>query len=191
MIVINILLVIVLITLLAYRYFFPPIPPRKDHYKYALVLGCPNHDDGTMSNSQVKRCKLAMKAYKEGLYDTLIISGSNVRNQYVESEEMNKYIQSRMHIPVILEKSSKNTFQNFENSKSYVKDADILILTSQTHIKRACAIAKEFFPNYSGYWYKDLTPEHIFREIISRHIYIRFRVRKKIKAFFSNENDSQ
>ncbi len=190
MTVINILILIILLTLLIYRYFFPPIPPRKDHYKYALVLGCPNHDDGTMSNSQIKRCRLAMKAYNEGLYDILIISGSNVRNQYVESEEMNKYIQARMYIPVILEKSSKNTFENFGNTKEYVKDEAVLILTSQTHIKRACAIAKEFYKEYSGYWYKDLTPEHIFREIISRHIYIRFRVRKKIRAFFAKENDS-
>lgn len=59
--------------------FLPLYPKRKKHYTYALLLGCPAHDDGTMSSSQIKRCDLAIKAYQQNLYDTLIISGSNVK----------------------------------------------------------------------------------------------------------------
>ncbi len=86
-----------------YIYFFPFIPKQKKHYTYALLLGCPAHDDGTMSSSQIKRCNLAIDMYKKGLYGTLIISGSNVKNEYVEAEVMNTYIRKRVEIPTILE----------------------------------------------------------------------------------------
>ena len=83
-----------------YIYFFPCIPKRKKHYTYALLLGCPAHDDGTMSSSQIKRCNLAIDMYKKGLYDTLIISGSNVKNEYVEAKVMHNYITNKTEIPI-------------------------------------------------------------------------------------------
>ena len=138
-----------------YIYFFPCIPKRKKHYTYALLLGCPAHDDGTMSSSQIKRCDLAIKMYQQNLYDTLIISGSNVKNEYVEGKVMHDYIQNQ----------------------------DVLILTSQTHAKRACAIAKQFFSNYGCAWFKDLKPKHIIREIASRIIYIKIEIQKKIGKY--------
>ena len=82
-------LCILIILASIYIYFFPFIPKRKKHYTYALLLGCPAHNDGTMASSQIKRCDLAIDTYKKGLYDTLIISGSNVKNEYVEAK---KYI---------------------------------------------------------------------------------------------------
>ena len=92
-----------------YIYFFPCIPKRKKHYTYALLLGCPAHDDGTMSSSQIKRCNLAIDMYKKGLYGTLIISGSNVKNEYVEAEVMNTYIRKRVEIPTILETHARTS----------------------------------------------------------------------------------
>lgn len=164
-------------------YFFPCIPKRKKHYTYALLLGCPAHDDGTMSSSQIKRCNLAIDMYKKGLYDTLIISGSNVKNEYVEAEVMNTYIRKRVEIPTILETHARNTFENFKLSKEYIQEQDVLILTSQTHAKRACAIAKQFFSDYGCAWFKDLKLKHILREIISRIIYIKIEIQKKIGRY--------
>lgn len=166
-----------------YISFFPCIPKRKKHYTYALLLGCPAHDDGTMSSSQIKRCNLAIDMYKKGLYDTLIISGSNVKNEYVEAEVMNTYIRKRVKIPTILETHAKNTFENFKLSKEYIQEQDVLILTSQTHAKRACAIAKQFFSDYGCAWFKDLKMKHILREIISRIIYIKIEIQKKIGRY--------
>ena len=166
-----------------YIYFFPCIPKRKKHYTYALLLGCPAHDDGTMSSSQIKRCNLAIDMYKKGLYDTLIISGSNVKNEYVEAEVMNTYIRKRVEIPTILETHARNTFENFKLSKEYIQEQDVLILTSQTHAKRACAIAKQFFSVYGCAWFKDLKLKHILREIISRIIYIKIEIQKKIGRY--------
>lgn len=166
-----------------YIYFFPCIQKRKKHYTYALLLGCPAHDDGTMSSSQIKRCNLAIDMYKKGLYGTLIISGSNVKNEYVEAEVMNTYIRKRVEIPTILETHARNTFENFKLSKEYIQEQDVLILTSQTHAKRACAIAKQFFSDYGCAWFKDLKLKHILREIISRIIYIKIEIQKKIGRY--------
>lgn len=166
-----------------YIYFFPCIPKRKKHYTYALLLGCPAHDDGTMSSSQIKRCNLAIDMYKKGLYDTLIISGSNVKNEYVEAKVMHNYITNKAEIPTILETHARNTFENFKLSKEYIQEQDVLILTSQTHAKRACAIAKQFFSDYGCSWFKDLKMKHILREIISRIIYIKIEIQKKIGRY--------
>lgn len=158
--------------------FFLFIPKQKKHYTYALLLGCPAHDDGTMSSSQIKRCNLAIDMYKKGLYGTLIISGSNVKNEYVEAEVMNTYIRKRVEIPTILETHARNTFENFKLSKKYIQEQDVLILASQTHAKRACAIAKQFFSDYGCAWFKDLKPKHIIREIVSRILYIKIEILK-------------
>ena len=122
----------ILILACIYIYFFPFIPKRKKHYTYALLLGCPAHDDGTMSSSQIKRCDLAIKAYQQNLYDTLIISGSNVKNEFIEAKVMHAYIQNKMDIPTILETNARNTFENFKFSKDIIQKQDVLILTSQT-----------------------------------------------------------
>ena len=115
----------ILILACIYIYFFPFIPKRKKHYTYALLLGCPAHDDGTMSSSQIKRCDLAIKAYQQNLYDTLIISGSNVKNEFIEAKVMHAYIQNKMDIPTILE------FQIFKRYYSKTRCIDFNITNSR------------------------------------------------------------
>ena len=176
-------LCILIILACIYIYFFPFIPKRKKHYTYALLLGCPAHDDGTMSSSQIKRCNLAIQMYEQNLYDTLIISGSNVKNEYVEAQVMHDYIQNKVNIPIVLETNARNTFENFKYSKEIIQNEDVIILTSQTHAKRACAIAKQFFSDYGCMWFKDLKPKHIAREIVSRILYIKIEFLKKIGRY--------
>ena len=173
-------LFILMILIILYNHYFPPIPHLKKHYTYALLLGCPSHDDGSMSTSQIKRCNLAIQAYKQGLYDTLIISGSHVKNQYTEAIVMHQYIHNQISIPTLLETTAKNTYENFSFSKQYIQNKDVLILTSQTHAKRACAIARQFYANYGCCWYKNFKVKHIIREIISSFIYIKIEMQKKI-----------
>ena len=176
-------LFVLLLLVLIYIYFFPFIPQKKKHYTYALLLGCPSHNDGTMSSSQIKRCNLAIEMYKKNLYDTLIISGSNVKNKYIEAKVMNDYIQNKTMIPTTLETNAKNTFENFKFSKEIIQNKDVLILTSQTHAKRACAIARQFFSDYGCMWFKDLKPKHITREIVSRILYVKIEFLKKIGRY--------
>ncbi|MGM9947278.1 YdcF family protein [Floccifex sp.] len=165
--------------LILYFLYFPPIPRRKKVYDYAIVLGCPNRKDGSLCTSQIKRCELAMQAYQKGYYKTMVITGGANRNHYIESIEMNKYIQDRMAIPYILETKSKNTFENFEYSHELIKDASVLVISSQTHIKRACAICRKYFKDYSGIYYPEHRIKHITREFFARWIYIGNDLKKK------------
>ena len=71
------LLLGLLVAFRVYRAYIPPVQPARLHYPYALLLGCPSHDDGTMSTSQRLRCETALEAWRQGRFDTLVISGSN------------------------------------------------------------------------------------------------------------------
>ena len=88
-----------------------------------------------------------------------------------------------MDIPTILETKARNTFENFKFSKDIIQKQDVLILTSQTHAKRACAIGKQFFLDYGCAWFKDLKPKHILREIVSRILYIKIEILKKLGKY--------
>lgn len=175
------LLILLVGAFLLYRHYFPRLPVSQPHYPYALLLGCPNHDDGTYASSQIKRCELAIDAYKKGKFDVLIISGGAIKNQYVESTEMARYILKQVDMPILCETRASNTWENFQFSKEITKDKPVLILSGGTHIRRACAIARHFFKEYGAYWYKDHKPRHILRELISRYLYISIEIKKAIK----------
>ena len=117
----------VICLLLVYLHYFPAIPRRKKKYPYALLLGCPSHNDGSYATSQIRRCELAMEAYKKGYFDTLIISGGAVKNQYVESLQMEKYIRKRIAMPIVCETKARNTWENFQFTKEKIDDVPVLI----------------------------------------------------------------
>lgn len=177
MIVSLIILVPFILCIGIYIHYFPPIPRRKKVYDYAVVLGCPNKKDGSLCTSQKKRCETAIDAYKKGYYKTLCITGGTTRYGFCESEEMNKYIQKKIQIPYILETDSQTTIENFKFTHSLIGDSSILIITSQTHIKRACAIAKDYFSDYSGIYYPEHRMKHVTREIGARYLYIKDKLK--------------
>lgn len=169
-----------MILLWIHNHFLPSIPKMKDQkYPYAILLGCPTHDDGTLSTAQTKRCNLAIEAYQKGLFDTLVISGSNVKNKYYESKSMAEYIQSKTEMPIICETKARNTFENFTYAKEITGESPVLVLTGSLHARRSCAIAAQFYQDFSAYTYPDHKLKHIFREIGSRYIYIKIEIQKK------------
>jgi vancomycin permeability regulator SanA len=180
MIFLLILLLILAAALLMYEYYLPPVKKYDGTSKpYGLLLGCPCHNDGSLSRSQKKRCKLAQEAYEKSAYDTLVISGGAVKNQYAESVEMAKEIQKHCGVKIICEDQARNTFENFAYAKEIIQDASVLILCSDLHARRSCAIARQFFEEYQVLCYPDHKPKHIFREMISRAIYIKIEIQKK------------
>lgn len=175
-----IILFIILFAFSIYFHYFPTIPkPKYKNYPYAILLGCPSHNDGSYSTSQIKRCQLAIEAYKQHKFKTLIISGGSVQNKYAECEQMKKYIKEKIDMPILCEPKASNTFENIQFSKEITGERPVLILTSHLHAKRACAIAKQFYKEYSCCYYSDHKIKHIFREIISRIKYIQIEIRKK------------
>lgn len=172
---------IILLLLGIHRYYFPPIPEQKNIYTYALLLGCPCHSDGSLCTSAKKRCELAIEEYNKHHFETLVISGGAVKNQYKEAIEMKNYILDRCPLPIICESNSQNTWENFTFSKEIIQDHDVLILTSSCHARRACAIARNFFKDYSAAWYPEYRFKHILREIASRILYIQIEWEKNKK----------
>ena len=77
-----------------YEKFLPPTkrPKKGVVYPYGLVLGCACKDDGRPSHAMLGRCELAVKEYQAGKYQTLVTSGSAVKNKYVEATEMARLI---------------------------------------------------------------------------------------------------
>lgn len=173
------LLLIILLLLGIHRYYFPPIPEQKEFYDYALLLGCPCHSDGSLCTSAKRRCRLAIKEYKKHHYKTLVITGGAVKNEYEEATEMKNYILEHSPLPILCETDSKNTWENFTYSKEIIQDGSVLIITSGTHARRACAIAKNFFNDYSAVWYPEHRIKHILREIGSRVLYVRIEWKKR------------
>lgn len=166
-----------------YRQFIPKIDPRAPHYRYALLLGCPSHEDGSLSTSQIKRCQTAIEAYRKGLFDQLIISGSNVKNKYIEAKEMEKYILDHFFIPITTETQAKNTYENLKYTKDLIGEQPLLIITSSLHAPRANAMACDFFKEHSSYTYPDRKFKHILREIISRILFIWIEIKKKLNMY--------
>ena len=173
------LLILCFIVLGIHDAFIPRIPKRqKEVYPYAILLGCPCHADGSLSTSQIERCELAIR--ERNKYQTLIITGGAVKNEYYEAIEMKKYIEQKADIPILTETQAKNTFANFTNVKKMTGDVPVLILTSSLHARRSCAIAKQFYKEYSACTYPHYKLSHIFREIVSRYIYIKIEIQKKL-----------
>ena len=174
------LCIIVCLLIAIHNTFIPKIPKlSKKIYPYAILLGCPCHDDGSLSNSQIQRCELAIR--QKDKYETLIITGGAVKNEYYEAIEMKKYIEQKAEIPILTETKARNTFANFTNVKEITKDVPILVLTSSLHARRSCAIAKQFYTEYSACTYPHYKIKHIFREIVSRIIYIKIEIKKKLR----------
>ena len=106
-----------------------------------------------------------------------------VKNEYVEAEQMKKYILERMEMPIITETRARNSFENFTYAKEIIQDGSVLILSSDTHIRRACAIARQFFKDYSALGYPHHKWKHIYREAISRFVYIKIEILKKFNLY--------
>ena len=162
-----------------YLHFLPPVHKAKKKYRYAILLGCPAHDDGTMSRSQLARCTLAINTWIH--YDTLVITGGAVKNEYPEAEVMATYIRKNSLVPVICETRARNTWENLANVREMIGDQPVLLLTSELHAARASAMARQFFPEVAVLTYTDIKPKHIFKEFGSQAKYIQLELQKHRK----------
>ncbi|MCF0259623.1 MAG: YdcF family protein [Erysipelotrichaceae bacterium] len=178
--------------MMLYRHYLPPVQKKKEEsaWPFALLLGCPNRKDGSMSTSQIMRCQTAIDAFEKGLYHVLVISGAAVRHDRVEALEMKNWIEqnSPVSIPVIVETSARNTWENFKNVSGIIQDNPVLIITSDLHARRSAATAAHFFSHYDLYTYPERRPKHIMREIPSRMIYLRLEMEKDLNRLKDSLN---
>lgn len=168
---------------LLYRHYLPPVrKPGRSHYPYALLLGCASHQNGSPSSSQRIRVEKAVECWRDGLFDTLIISGAAVANKYVEAQEMARMVhQLEPDLPVHEEAQARNTWQNFENTKAITGDQPLLIITGSTHACRASAMARSFFSEYGVACGSDRKLKRLRKELGSRFVYVTLELKKDLE----------
>jgi hypothetical protein len=159
-----------------YRLMIPRPKKERNRAAWGILLGCPCHDDGSMSTSGLKRCQLALDNHDK--FERLAITGGAVKNAYAEAEVMNDWLEAHGLCGALLETKAANTWENFANVKAEIGDVPVCILTSSLHAPRAAAMAKHFFKDVTVCTYPEGRCKHVVREWISRLIYIRMEWRK-------------
>ncbi|WP_067556153.1 YdcF family protein [Faecalibaculum rodentium] len=159
-----------------YLWLLPPVKKPRKQYPFAILLGCPCRKDGSMSRSQVERCRLAMAAWSS--YRTLVITGGAVKNKWPEAQTMAAYIRTRCPIPVVIEDKSRTTWENLKNTREIIGDVPVLLLTSSLHAPRAQAMARHFFSDVAVQTYRENRLKHVLRELVSRKIYMVMELKK-------------
>ena len=142
-------IVFVLNVYLFYHFPYPNKPSRK-RYDTALVLGCPCQSDGSLTDAQIDRMNVAISLYRRNWISSMIISGSNVQNDYYESEEMAAYAidQGIPEHAIIIEKKARNTYENLKYAKDICTQqnfSSIIVITSPFHVRRANFFVRKFF----------------------------------------------
>ncbi len=159
-----------------YLWLLPPVKKPRKQYPFAILLGCPCRKDGSMSRSQVERCRLAMAAWSS--YRILDITGGAVKNKWPEAQTMAAYIRTRCPIPVVIEDKSRTTWENLKNTREIIGDVPVLLLTSSLHAPRAQAMARHFFSDVAVQTYRENRLKHVLRELVSRKIYMVMELKK-------------
>ena len=144
------LLILVLMPILI---FFPKPKSIVDVADCILVLGCPTRADGSLCQTQVRRCKRAVDLWLEKKAPIIMISGGKAHNEYCEAEAMAEFIhQTYPQIPILLEEKAANTYDNFKYAKQLCEQhglESIVVVTSTSHCRRAAYFARKFFTEYA------------------------------------------
>ena len=118
-----------------------PGPGRK--LDVALVLGCPADDDtGALSDCERCRVKSALRAYRDGEVDAVLMSGGAAHNRFAEAEVMGEAA-VRRGLPanaLVLEPRALTTWMNLRFAKQLMHEHGFrtaLIITTAAHVPRA------------------------------------------------------
>lgn len=122
----------------------------------AIILGA--YTDGySPSPTLVARLKAALHLYRVGLVTFVIVSGGRGPDETVsEARSMKRFlILNGIPSDVILEdRHSASTWENLTNSKAVMEQAGLssaVIVTTDYHLPRALAVAKQLDMRVSGY----------------------------------------
>lgn len=114
-----------------------------------VVLGCMPRVDGKPSDIMLSRIEAAIKEFRKGDYDKVILSGGANHQPIPEAELMAAVMHNR--IPkkkIILEKRSLDTRHNAVFVWELLKDkkiSSISVVTSDFHVRRVRHIFRKIF----------------------------------------------
>ncbi len=153
-----------------------------------IVLGAQVKPDGTPSVQLAWRLDLAITAYQKHPVPIVVCGAMGGDEPSPESEIMKKYLADHGIPPdhIMEDSHSYNTYENIENAAKILSDtADfrrVLIVTSDYHIPRALAIARDCGLNPIGagspclpkYWIKNHFRESLAwgKYILKKYIHI-------------------
>ncbi len=119
-----------------------------------IVLGSPAEENCEPGSILKDRITKGIELLKLGIGKKILFTGSSVRNNCAEAKVMEAYAiskgVSKNHI--LTEVRAENTFQNAYYSVKQMKKLNFksaAIVTSEPHIKRACAVFSKFDIEYS------------------------------------------
>ncbi len=123
--------------------------------KTAIVLGA--YTDGFHpAPPLMSRLHASLQLYRQGFVEYIIVSGGRGENETVaESSSMKRFlVLNGVHPDVVIEdRHSSDTWENLRNSSAVMKSLgflDCVIVSSDYHLPRALAVAKQLNLEASG-----------------------------------------
>lgn len=125
----------------------------EETYDAIVILGAGLKPDGTPSHMLEDRLKAAIAMYREGISQTLILSGDNSGEDYNEVLAMERYCLDA-DIPseaIVLDGAGFSTYETMHNVVRERKYERIVIVTQEYHLYRAVYIARRMGADADGY----------------------------------------
>jgi uncharacterized SAM-binding protein YcdF (DUF218 family) len=123
--------------------------PSADNYDAIIVLGAQVYADGTPSVQLSWRLDAACEAYRQKAVPVVVCGAQGKDEPMTEAEAMKKYLVNK-GIPekdILTDPDSFNTRQNLTNASGLLKNRTdiqkVLIVTSDYHVPRSMALAKD------------------------------------------------
>ncbi len=115
-----------------------PLPPTP---LPAIVLGARVFPDGTPSRALVDRVALGVRLLQDGVASALVFTGGSPDARRTEAEVMQHLALSAGVSPtaLTLEAQSRSTFDNARHCAALLSTREVLLVTCDFHLWRACA----------------------------------------------------
>ena len=120
-----------------------------EKFDVIIVLGNPATDDCKPGLVMENRVTKGIELLRSGIAKKILFTGSSVMNNCTEAEVMAAYavLNGVSKADILEENRAKNTFQNAYYSIEQMKKLNFTsaaIVTSEPHLKRACAVFAKF-----------------------------------------------
>ncbi len=120
-----------------------------NNYDSIIILGCQVKEDGSLSKQLHLRLTKALEVYKQNPQLIVASGGQGVNEPISEGVAMKNWLIENgvKEEDIIAETNSFSTYENIEKSVEILKDKNLnnpVIITSDYHIPRAMAIAKDY-----------------------------------------------
>lgn len=150
-----ILSILLILLHIPFLYQFPKARKLKDiEYDTCIVLGSPTQADGSISRIQRSRVDKAIELYRTKKTKSIVFSGGNVCNAYIEADCMAQYaiMQQVDSKHIYIEPNARNTYENLLFSNEICKQHgfhQVIVVTSRFHLRRADFFTRKLFLNYA------------------------------------------